>query len=395
MNRKTIGIFGASMLEWGGGVDLLKNIIHALHYDPQEYDIRLLVPVVGSDMKTKLKRTAQKLLGRHVFEGIDPEVVASFTEEYPFVTVNNFVNSRDGLKTCIRENGISVLFPCAYPLGPIGIPWVGYLPDFQHKYLPEFFSREEIARRDETIGKRIEEAPALIVTSETAKQDILKYYPGCTKPIHVIPFSPAPRRAWLEAEGDVRTKYGFAEDMKYFLISNQFWIHKDHPCAFRALARLHAQNGYQDLHIVCTGATEDYRNPDYLKELQAANQELGIGDHVHFLGYIPKADQILLMKHSIGVIQPTLYEGSPGGGEIEDAVSLGIPSIVSDIPVNLEISEPTVTFFRKGDEADLAEKMKDFSDNVHPAPSISVLEEAGKRRQKVYHDVLYTMISTL
>ena len=396
MNRKQIGIFGASMLEWGGGIDLLKNIINALHYDPDSYELFLFVPVPGNDLKSKLKRTAQRMLGRNVFHGIDENVVSNMKEEYPFLQVTYFANSPEGLAQKVEETGIELLFPCAYSMKEtFPVSWVSYLPDFQHKYLPDFFSKEEIEHRDVTIGRRVNDGDALIVTSETAREDIHKYYPECTKEIYAIPFSPAPRESWLNTKGSVLEKYGFPAGMKYFLISNQFWIHKDHPCAFKALAELHAIPGYEDIHIICTGATEDYRNPNYLNELNALNESLGVKENVHFLGYIPKIDQILLMKESIAVIQPTLYEGSPGGGEIEDAVSLGKRSIVSDIPVNLEIHEEIVTFFRSGSAQELKDAMKTVIDTPYETPSDETLIIRGKERQKYYYEVLKQMIESL
>lgn len=396
MDKKRIGIFGASMLEWGGGIDLLKNIVNALHYDPDSYELFLFVPVPGDDLKSKLKRTAQRILGRSVFQGIDANVVSSVKEEYPFLEVTYFVNSPDGLIQKVQETGIELLFPCAYSLkGSFPIPWVSYLPDFQHKYLPDFFTQEEIEHRDVTIGKRVNAGDALIVTSETAKEDIHKYYPECTKDIYVIPFSPASRQSWLDAEGSVLEQYGFPAGMKFFLISNQFWIHKDHPCAFKALAELHKIPEYEDIHIICTGATEDYRNPNYLNELNELNNKLGVSETVHFLGYIPKIDQISLMKECIAVIQPTLYEGSPGGGEIEDAVSLGKRSIVSDIPVNLEIHEDTVTFFRSGSVTDLKNAMKAVIDTPYETPSNETLITLGRERHKAYYNVLKKMIDAL
>ena len=396
MKTRRIGIFGASMLEWGGGIDLLKNIINALHYEPDSYELFLFVPVPGDDLKSRLKRTAQRMLGRNVFKGIDENVVSNITEEYPFLRVTRFTNSTEGLIQKVNETGIELLFPCAYSMKDgFPVPWVSYLPDFQHKYLPDFFTKEEIEHRDVTIGRRVNDGDALIVTSETAKEDIHKYYPECDKDIYVIPFSPAPRQSWLDTEGSVLETYDFPSGMTYFLISNQFWIHKDHPCAFKALAELHKTKEYEDVHIICTGATEDYRNPNYLNELNELNKTIGISDYVHFLGYIPKIDQILLMKESAAVIQPTLYEGSPGGGEIEDAVSLGKRSIVSDIPVNLEMKEDTVTFFRTGSVSDLADKMKQILDTPYTQPGKETLVSLGTQRQKHYYDILRAMIEEL
>jgi hypothetical protein len=57
------------------------------------------------------------------------------------------------------------------------------------------------------------------------------------------------------------------------------------------------------------------------------------------------------------MVQPSLFEGGPGGGSVFDAISLGVPCIVSDVQVNLELNEPIVTFFKARDPASLAEEM--------------------------------------
>jgi glycosyltransferase involved in cell wall biosynthesis len=90
------------------------------------------------------------------------------------------------------------------------------------------------------------------------------------------------------------------------------------------------------------------------------------------------------MKHAHAVLQPTLFEGGPGGGSVYDAVSLGVPAIVSDIPVNLEIDDPTVSFFRARDPQDLAEKMRRALDSDRRPPDVMQLLASGLRRRRQY-----------
>ena len=75
------------------------------------------------------------------------------------------------------------------------------------------------------------------------------------------------------------------------------------------------------------------------------------------------------MKESLGVLQPTLFEGGPGGGAVHDAISLGVPSIVSDIPVNKEIKAENVYFFKTKDAEDLSKKMHNLIVNSPSKPS--------------------------
>ena len=129
-----------------------------------------------------------------------------------------------------------------------------------------------------------------------------------------------------------------------------------------------------------------------MNELHEQIASLNMQDYIHFLGYIPKIDQISLMKQALGVIQPTRYEGSPGGGVVEDAVSLGQQAVVSDISVNREINDASVLFFHTGDAQDLAEKMEQAIRRGWKIPSPEEIGEQGKQRQRLYYQVLKNMI---
>jgi glycosyltransferase involved in cell wall biosynthesis len=112
---------------------------------------------------------------------------------------------------------------------------------------------------------------------------------------------------------------------------------------------------------VCTGSTTDYRQPEYFPQLEKRIAELGLQQRIMILGRIPKLDQIQIMRNAVAVIQPTLFEGGPGGGSAYDAICTGTPVILSDIAINREVDVEagTVRFFRTASAEDLAEKMSD------------------------------------
>ena len=80
---------------------------------------------------------------------------------------------------------------------------------------------------------------------------------------------------------------------------------------------------------------------------------------VHILGLVPKLDQIALLRGALAVVQPTAFEGGPGGGAVFDAVALGVPSLVSAIPVNREIEEHVTHYFPLDDVPALAAAMRE------------------------------------
>jgi glycosyltransferase involved in cell wall biosynthesis len=214
----------------------------------------------------------------------------------------------------------------------------------------------------------------VVVNSAAVIRDIEEFYPNHHATLFALPFCPPAKREFFlnASDPDVCTTYHLPAS--YFMVSNQFWIHKSHETAFMAL-RLVRDAGY-DVHLVCTGNTRDSRWPEHFSNLNAIIEKNKLGNSVYFLGVVPKGDQLAIMRGSLGLVQPTLFEGGPGGGAVYDAVSTGTPSIVSDIPVNREIDIGVVRFFVAGSAEDLASKMIDMI--VNP-PQLLNGEEAFER----------------
>ena len=260
------------------------------------------------------------------------------------------------LADCVCKEHIDVIFPSIEQLGEdFPVPWVQYVHDFQHKYLPELFSEEEIKDRDSDFFQKLTIPHAVIVEAEDVKKDIYKFFPQARCNVFVMPYTATPLVSWLNLDDVNLTSYALPK--KYFLISNQFWMHKKHLIAFEALAKL-LENGEEKCDIVCTGAMDDYRNKDYFKQLQEQIDEMGIGEHIHFLGFIPKRDQIKIMCKSVSVIQPTAFEGNPGGGIAYNALAMDVPIILSDIAVNKELKGEHISFFQVNNSDSLMEQMK-------------------------------------
>jgi len=285
--------------------------------------------------------------------------------------------------------------PSVMPLGKnFPFPWVGYIYDFQHKYFPEYFDADTCLQRDIQFARMLREAKSIIVNARAVKDDIEKFFPYHDSEVFNLPFSAAPVSGWLEsADLGIQERYDLPE--RYCLISNQFWIHKSHITAFRALAMLSQMKDCDDLHIVCTGKMEDYRFPKHIDELRKSVRDLGIEDKVHFLGHIPKKDQVAIMKNSIAVLQPTLFEGGPGGGSIYDAVSLGVPAILSDIRVNLEIKdEKNIFYFKAGSEYDLVSALKRLLSIQIQKPTKKELVLSGEKRKRLVGERLLSAART-
>jgi glycosyltransferase involved in cell wall biosynthesis len=116
--------------------------------------------------------------------------------------------------------------------------------------------------------------------------------------------------------------------------------------------------------LICAGSTYDYRWPRYFEELRQKAEAFGLSSQIWFLGKIPKIEQIAIMPRAVAVVQPTLFEGGPGGGSVYDAVAVGTRVIASDIPVNREIEHETVCFSPVKSAEALAEEMQRASSHL-------------------------------
>jgi glycosyltransferase involved in cell wall biosynthesis len=363
-----------SLAQWGGGNDFLRLCAAALWQKQKSLPISFSL-LLGDERAPQSLRRYLSPFKRMAAQWMKGEPLR-YTR-YPFVrpaqsleSINTFGGDLDTIMYAdrwpssrrlieiLKQGGYHAVAPFSASPGQFPFPWVGYIPDLQHKHLPEYFSPRERRERDRHFTQLLRDAKAIIVNSRDAKQDIEHFYPGHDCVIFDLPFAPILNPQWLDnASSNLSAQYSLPE--QYFLISNQFWIHKSHLTAFEALARLSASHA--GVSIVCTGSTTDYRQPEYFPQIKKRIAELGLQQRIRILGRIPKRDQIQIMRNAVAVIQPTLFEGGPGGGSVYDAICTGTPVILSDIAINREVDVDagSVRFFRTASAEDLAEKMQD------------------------------------
>jgi len=352
-----IGILGEGFVDWGGGIDFLRGVSTALHFADPAIEQHVLVPSRGLNVTLQAARErVKRLLGRPTHAAHRPKwehVERTFSETGARLHAVDLGPA--ALARASRQLGLDVLLPAIAPLpDSVGVPWVGYLFDFQHKRLPHFFSDVESTTRDAAFERMLHSARAVIVNARDVANDVRHFYPDSRARLFALPFSAAPGDDWFDQDvADTARRHGVHGP--WFVICNQFWKHKDHETAFKAFAELARQHA--DVSLVCTGATSDYRYPGHFDELMAYARREGIGDRIHVLGLIPKLDQVALLRGAVALVQPTLFEGGPGGGAVSDALSVGTPAIVSDIAVNREIDEPAVTWFEASNAPALAARM--------------------------------------
>lgn len=396
-----IGILGHGFIEWGGGLDLLRVVCGSLRVAYPAVELHLLLPTRGPRLATRrvLRQgwhAAKRAVGQPVSVAKQPDtrLIDEFARSPSFNIQPHAIDiGSTAISAAARRLGLQVVLPSVQPLQlPPGLPWMGYIADFQHAHLPQFFSTAEIEARNRNFADMLARARCVMVNARAVRSDIEHLLPGHRARVVALPFSAAPNPAWFDTGPAPLAQYGITGP--YFIICNQFWQHKDHIAAYRAFARVAGQ--YPGVQLVCTGETSDFRNPDHFPMLCREAQALGIASRLHVLGLIPKQHQIALLRSALALVQPTLFEGGPGGGSVYDAVSLGVPAIVSDVPVNLEIDEPGVRFFKASNVEALAAALAErLAAGPAAAADPAALMTAGQRRRQACGEVLLEAIAQL
>ncbi len=383
-----VGLIGQGFVDWGGGLDFLRMVAACLHAAGQPLELHFLLPDRGPralawHQARRLQVQLAQWRGRSAAPAFAPDarmVAESMADCGGPLSLHRIDRGAAALAQASRRLGLDVLLPALHPLPhDWPLPWVGYVYDFQHHQLPHLFSAAERRQRDQEFAHMLDCAQVVIANARAVAADARAFRPHSRAHIVALPFSAAPVPAWLDTDvGATQRRHGI--DAPYFIVCNQFWVHKDHRTAFAAFAEVAAS--HPALRLVCTGATTDPRQPNLLAELMDLVRARGVAERVHVLGLVPKREQIALLRGALAVLQPTYCEGGPGGGAVYDAVSLGVPALVSDIAVNREIDEPGVSFFPVGQAPALAAAMHERC-RLGPAQPVAaaMLLERGRQRR--------------
>jgi len=258
--------------------------------------------------------------------------------------------------------GVTAFFPVFRTMLnlPKGLHWI---PDFQHKHLPDMFDAAELARRDDDFTAMATQRRFLLLSSQSARADLRKFYPDTTAKTFVWPFTSS-LNASQTPPLDPRGQFGLPE--KYLFAPNQFWKHKDHRTLFEAVKILKSRG--LDVTLGCTGSSVDFRHPAHFDSLKAFVNDAGLSERIKFLGTVPADALLQLIRHSAAVVQPSLFEG--WSTVVEDAKVLARPLILTDLDVHKEqaVSTSPFFFYARGDAEALADVIAAQWPGLRPGP---------------------------
>jgi len=232
----------------------------------------------------------------------------------------------------------------------LDVPIVLTVHDIQQEYLPELFSREELAFRHTRYRVSCERADLILSVSEYTRSCLNEKYGVPLSKVQVT-FEGCSPRFLEEPDGTdlaaARARYGLPPEYLFYPAST--WPHKNHLKLLEALDRLRREEQLTP-SLVLTGFSREARS-----QVEDRLRELELKDQVYLLGHIPQAEMPLLYRMATALVFPSLFEGF--GIPLVEAMSTGLPIVCADRTAVPEIAGPAGLYFDPQDPDDMARKI--------------------------------------
>lgn len=378
LERKKLGIIFNFSASWLGGIFYIINVVKTLNFlDDRDKPEIFLFYRPGLE---------------NFLEKFDYPYLTPVEWDFPSMmkgTLKSWILSRNiFIEAILKKFPLDVVYPLQdYPVRTsTQVKLISWNADFQYKYYPEFFTRVQRFGRSLRTRMALKNTDHLVLSSEDAKKDLKRFFEvpeGLD--IHIYHFVSIMEDLAETDMSVLREKYQLPA--RYFLVSNQFHPHKNHRVCLQAIAALKKME--QEVHLAVTGKFPAANDSPYMAELHRIMEENQLQDQISMLGVISRAEQLQLMRHSQAVIQPSLFEG--WSTVIEDARSLQVPVIASNLAVNMEQLGPGGTYFDPHQPDELAALLKDYperklDDRFYEEYSVRVREAARVLSNIFYSD---------
>lgn len=333
-----------------GGINYLINLIQAIQADPARAvtPVLLVPPQMPAAMLAFFAGTGAEVLTCPPLEAPGPIGKAGWL-------LRGVIGQDPVLGGWLQRHGIAAISHSLTLGSRSPVKSLAWIPDFQHVALPHLFSDADRRRRDRNFRRHLARCDRVIVSSHSALADLQAFSPRHAAKGRVLHFVADVSDGDVAGRDELAARYRL--DRPWFFLPNQFWAHKNHRTAIRAVAHLAAQ-GAAPL-VVATGAPGAGKDGSLRDDLAREVEAAGIGDAFRMPGVVPRRDLIGLMTSAQALINPSLFEG--WSSTVEEAKSLGKQLILSDIPVHREQAAETGLFFDPANPLALAARMTELA----------------------------------
>jgi glycosyltransferase involved in cell wall biosynthesis len=242
------------------------------------------------------------------------------------------VHRRTRLQRILDEIGVDLVwFPTTYA-EDVELPYLATVFDLEHRikpWFPEVTIRGEFERREAFFQRYLPKATRVIVPSAAGVEQVGRFY--AVPPENCLPLSyPTPDFALRAADGaksPASTVRGLGIEGRYLFYPAQFWPHKNHASALDVLEVLRSRG--EAFSLVFVGSDQGQR-----VHVERQIERRALAEAVHILGYVAQDDLVALYQHAHALLFVSRF--GPENLPPLEALALGCPAIVSDVPGTAE-----------------------------------------------------------
>lgn len=349
VKRIKVALIARNFSGWTGGVYYLLNLVQALNLLPDSSKPKLVIIYWDDESKANIKALNYPYIRFVHFRFNLPKFKRGINKLSLLLLQKKIIDD-----TYFNKQLAQYIFPNPiedkFKYIPHKLYWI---PDFQEKYLPHFFSSEEVTKREKQLEYLSCGNKNIVFSSKDALSDLNKFFPNSNAKTFVLPFAVTHPVVNILNTEEVLNKYQL--NKIFFLAPNQFWQHKNHETVIKAVELL-LKKGIE-VQVVFTGKENDYRDPTYPSYIRNLILEKGLQKNILMLGFISREHLVLLIQKAIAIIQPSLFEG--WSTVVEDAKAQNKIVIASNIAVHKEQLKDAGIYFSPKNEEELAEKISE------------------------------------
>jgi hypothetical protein len=255
---------------------------------------------------------------------------------------------------------------------------LAWVPDFQDRHLPHLFSYWNLRRKSLGLLLQLATRRTVLLSSEDARADCEHFYPRARGRTAVARFAVGPALEPGENDPRIAAKHGLPA--RFFYLPNQYWAHKNHSRVVDALQILRDQGS--DVVVASSGNPQDPRHVQHYAQLRQKVAVQALGERFLFLGNIPSRDVAILMRSSVAMLNPSLFEG--WSTTVEEAKSLGVRMVLSNLGVHREQVGTAAEYFDPTDSREMAASLKKvWSESLEPPTLAQQLAAASEAQRRI------------
>lgn len=210
--------------------------------------------------------------------------------------------------------------------------------DLAYLHFPAEFLEKDLQQLTSWTQYSINQATHVFTISQFSKDDIVENYHIDPEKITVT--YPGFDLTNVKTDSDnsyqsLKKQYGI--DLPYFLFIGTIQPRKNLERLFEAFSHLKRLAEFRNHQLVVVGKKGWLYEPIMLKV-----RDLGLVDDVIFTGFLSEFEKHELLRYSIALVMPSLFEGF--GIPVLEALSLGIPVIVSRASSLPEVAGPQAMY---------------------------------------------------